>query len=89
MLKITEGKPDRQTVTLCLEGNIVGPWVEELSHVCEPLIKEGCLLRLELANVDFADEAGIVVLTGLMARGMQLLNVTPFLAKQLNLGRSA
>ena len=89
MLKITETKPDRQTVTLWLEGNIVGPWVEELSQVCEPLIKEGCLLRLELANVDFADEAGIVVLTGLMARGMQLLNVTPFLAKQLNLGRSA
>ena len=83
MLKISEGKPIRKTITLRLEGRIVGPWVEELLQVCEPLVRNGCHLALDLAEVVFVDEKGVAALCGLSARGTQLVNATPFVVEQL------
>lgn len=83
MLKISESKPVRKTITLRLEGRIVGPWVEELLQVCGPLASNGCHLALDLAEVVFVDEKGVVALSELSARGTQLVNATPFVAEQL------
>lgn len=86
MLKISENIFARETVTLRLEGRIVGPWVEELKQACEPLVKNGGRVALDLADVAFVDETGVTALAGLSAQGTKLLNVTPFVAKQLKAG---
>lgn len=86
MLKISENKLTRKAVTLRLEGRIVGPWVEELKLVCEPLLKSDGRLALDLAEVSFVDETGVAALTGLSAQGTKLLNITPFVEKQLKAG---
>jgi anti-anti-sigma regulatory factor len=86
MLKISEIGPNKQTITLRLEGHIVGPWVDELKQVCEPLLKNGCRLALDLADVAFVDEAGVTALTNLFIQGAKLLNATPFVEAQLNGG---
>lgn len=83
MLKISPGKPARKTITLRLEGRIVGPWVEELQNVCEPLVNNDCHLTLDLAEVVFVDEKGVTVLSGLSHRGTHLINASPFVAEQL------
>ena len=83
MLKISEVRPSKRTLTLRLEGRIVGPWVGELRQICEPLVNNGRRLALDLAEVSFADEGGLALLVGLRARGTKLLNQTPFVAEQL------
>jgi anti-anti-sigma regulatory factor len=84
MLKISENKPDPQTVMLRLEGQIIGPWVDELKQVCAPLAKNGYRLALDLEGVAFVDEAGLSTLARLAEQGAKLLNATPFVAAQLS-----
>lgn len=83
MLKISEGTPEKRVVTLRLEGTIVGPWVEELRQISEPLVSDGSGLALDLADVTFADDGGVALLTSLKTRGVQLFNVMPFVEEQL------
>ena len=83
MLKISETKKANQSVTLQLEGRVVGPWVDELRQICEPLLASGTKLTLDLADVSFADESGVVLLKGLERRGSMLFSPSPFLAEQL------
>lgn len=85
MLKISEGKPKKRVVTLRLEGRIVGPWVEELRHVCEPLVSDGSSVALDLVDVTFADDGGVALLTSLQKRAVKLLNATPFVEEQLKM----
>ena len=83
MLKISEGKRAKQTITLRLEGRVVGPWVSELRQICEPLVSDGSKLTLDLREVVFADEDGVALLASLRSRGTKLLNATPFVEEQL------
>jgi ABC-type transporter Mla MlaB component len=83
MLKISEGKPGKQSITLRLEGRVVGPWVGELQNFCEPLLSNERQLALDLAEVSFVDESGVPLLANLRARGAKLLNATPFVEEQL------
>ena len=86
MLKISENEPGKRTTTLRLEGRVVGPWVDELKQVCEPLVKNGSKLALDLTDVSFADENGVALLSNLKSRGVKLLSATPFLEEQLKAG---
>lgn len=70
-------------VTLRLEGRVVGPWVEELRHICEPLLADKTKLALDLDEVSFADENGVTLLTSLGRRGAKLLRPSPFVSEQL------
>jgi anti-anti-sigma regulatory factor len=83
MLKISESKSTKQITALRLEGRVVGPWVDELKQVCEPLLKNGGNFTLDLTDVTFADEGGITFLTNLRARGVKLLGAMPFVEEQL------
>ena len=86
MLKISEGKRGKQRVTLRLEGRVVGPWVAELRQICELLLTDGSKVALDLAEVSFADEDGVALLTSLQKRGAKLLSATPFVEEQLKSG---
>ena len=83
MLIISKANQVNGTLALRLEGRVIGPWVSELQQLCEPLLCNGGSLTLDVAEVTFADETGVALLSGLRLRGVELLHVTPFLAAQL------
>ena len=83
MLKISQVGKANHSVTLKLEGRVVGPWVGELQQVCEALLTEGRALKLDLAEVTFADTDGVAVLSSFKSRGVGFINCSPFLEEQL------
>ena len=83
MLKISQAGKANHSVTLKLEGSVVGPWVGELRQVCETLLTEGRALKLDLSDVTFADADGVAVLTGFKTRGITLKDCSPFVDEQL------
>ena len=89
MLRITVVESSKIAVTLRVEGRITGPWVEELRTACKVHTFPGQVeLSLELADISFADAAGIALLRELRTLGADLNRTTPFLAEQLREGAS-
>src|SRR5277367_1056747 len=90
MLRVTVVESSRSAVTLRVEGRITGSFVEELRRACDAhTFAEEVQLSLELADVSFADAAGIVLLKELHSRGVGLLRTNPFMAEQLKDGTSS
>lgn len=83
MLKISQTGKANHSVTLKLEGRVVGPWVGELRQVCELIKSEHRKLKLDLAEVSFADADGVVTLANLKSRGVTFANCSPFVEEQL------
>jgi len=83
MLRISEAPSNKQTITLRLEGQVVGEWVGELRQVCETLLTKGRAVKLDLADVAFADAAAVAMLSNFNSRGVTFANCSPFLEKQL------
>ena len=83
MLIISQAGKANHSITLKLEGRVVGPWVGELRQVCETHLSEGRALKLDLTDVTFADADGVVVLTGFKTRGVTLTSCSPFVDEQL------
>jgi ABC-type transporter Mla MlaB component len=87
MLRITVVESSKVAVTLRVEGRLTGPWVEELSTACNVhTFPDDVQLSLELADISFADTAGIAVLRELRNRGVGLIRTTPFLDELLKDG---
>jgi anti-anti-sigma regulatory factor len=87
MLRITVVESLRNAVTLRVEGRITGTSVEELRTACDVHTSaDEVQLSLELADVSFADVAGIVLLRELRSRGVGLMRANPFMAEQLKEG---
>ena len=80
---ISEAGTANLSVTLKLEGRVVGPWVAELRQVCEKLLTEGRALKLDLADVTFADASGVAALSSFKSRGVTFTNCSPFVEEQL------
>jgi len=85
MLKISEIEPALRARTLRLEGQLVGPWVEELRSACGPMMESGRPWRLHLAEVEYLDAAGVALLLELRTHGAALTESPPFVAEQLRL----
>lgn len=83
MLKISEDRSRPQAITFRLEGRVVGPWVDELGNICEQLLADDVRLTLDLAEVSFADEMGVQLLTRLHQRGVKFSKASPFVTEQL------
>jgi hypothetical protein len=83
MLKISQARTPNHSVTLKLEGRVVGPWVEELRRICEPLLEEQHEVNLDLADVSYADGEGVATLTRFKSRGVKLDNCSAFLEQQM------
>jgi anti-anti-sigma regulatory factor len=89
MLRITVVESSRGAVTLRVEGRITGSSVEELRIACDMhTFANQVQLSLELADVSFADAAGIRLLKELGNRGVGLMRANPFMAEQLKQGAS-
>lgn len=93
MLRITGGltadnvSEDRDPVLLRLEGQVTGPWVEELRRVCNEVINQNGHgahpLVLDLTNVFFIDADGVALFRYLAAHRVTLTNCSVFVAEQL------
>ncbi len=81
MLRIEKTEDDGRRA-LALAGQIIGPWVDELRHLCDPAAGPQALL-LDLADVSFADRDGVALLCALRDRGAILLHCSAFLLEQL------
>ena len=83
MLKISQAGKANQTVTLKLEGRVVGPWVAEARETCEKLLSQGRTVRLNLAEVSFVDPDGVRFLANLISKGVTLVDCSLFVEEQL------
>jgi hypothetical protein len=84
MLRITVVESSMSAVTLRVEGRITGPWVEELRTACDVhTFPDDGQLYLDLADISFADAAGIALLRDRRNCGGGFIRTTPFLAEQL------
>jgi anti-anti-sigma regulatory factor len=83
VLKISIIETLDQAVTIRLEGQVRGLWVEELRRSCEPLLARGSGLRLDLNDVSFVDMNGVALCRSLRHRNVAILHCSPFVAEQL------
>ncbi|MGH7184186.1 MAG: hypothetical protein ACREJN_19735 [Nitrospiraceae bacterium] len=74
MLKITERQDTASdSMSLILEGQLAGPWVEELnSYWHEMLANQQNYIMIDLAGVTFIDANGKALLTRLWQQGAEL-----------------
>jgi ABC-type transporter Mla MlaB component len=74
MLKITQQRDAAsETMSLILEGRLVGPWVKEL-HSCwrQMAVSQQGRTVIELTGVTFVDAEGKALLTQMWQQGAQL-----------------
>jgi anti-anti-sigma regulatory factor len=78
---------DNEAVLFRIEGQVSGPWIEELRRVCnETLGGNGHgsqRLVLDLADVSFVDADGVALFRELAARRVILTNASLFVTEQL------
>jgi len=82
VLKIVTSEPATGHAVLQLEGQLLGPWVDELERTCERLLPAHSV-ALDLAHVTFVERRGVELLRSLRTRGVPLLHCTPFVTEQL------
>ena len=88
MLRISQGSQNEAgPICLRLDGQVTGPWVEELRRVCTDTLRNNEQntnhLVVDLAGVSFLDAAGIALLRELSARRVLFTNCSTFVAMQL------
>jgi anti-anti-sigma regulatory factor len=89
MLKISQdlARDRGEGTCLRLDGQVTGPWVEELRRACaETLGNNGHdqnHLVLDLAGVSFLDADGVALFRELAARRVSFTNCSTFIAEQL------
>src|SRR2546422_11020008 len=76
VLKISDAGTSDPDVTLWLDGDVTGRWVECLRGSCDVALRSGARLTLDLGHVSFADSEGIVLLRSLTDRQVRLVNAS-------------
>jgi hypothetical protein len=83
-MKISVVESSSLAVRLRVEGRLTGRWVEELKRACDLQgLRDGIRLTLDLADVSFADAAGIELLKELRILLVTLVNPSSLVAEQL------
>ncbi len=83
MLKISITEAAGETVSLQLDGQVSGRWVELLQRTCELQLEKCAHVAIDLKNVSFADRDGLALLRSLKDRRVEILNALPFMAQQI------
>ncbi|PYM54313.1 MAG: hypothetical protein DMD79_24795 [Candidatus Rokuibacteriota bacterium] len=89
MLRIDRIETIPGATTLRLEGQVIGPWVDELRRACEGILAvTGTTLTLDVAGVSFVALDGVTLFGRLIDRGVAVVNSSPFVAEQLKVTSS-
>jgi hypothetical protein len=83
MLRISVQAEGETGTRVDLEGQIIGPWVDELARVCEPLLSGTRPVTLNLAAVSFVGREGVDLLTRLRLARVTLRNCSRLIHEQL------
>jgi anti-anti-sigma regulatory factor len=83
MLRITSQSNGSRETRLVLEGRLVGESVEELRRVSSEISSQGRRIALDLADLRFADAAGIRLLRELIDDSAELQRVSAFVSALL------
>ena len=84
MLKISIISDDSdQAIQFQLEGNLAGPWVEELRSLSDQALAQQKIVSLDLEKVRFVDPHGVTLLRDLARRQVSQVNCSPFVSQQL------
>lgn len=83
MLKISIISESDQAIQFQLEGNLAGPWVEELHRLSNEALSRQKTVSLDLEKVRFVDPHGVGLLRDLARRKVSQLNCSPFVSQQL------
>ena len=84
MLKITLHDSAAE-FRMTLEGRLAGPWVKELEQCWHTAASttSGRRTIVDLADVDFVDQAGEAVLSQMHSEGVELVGETPLICSML------
>jgi anti-anti-sigma regulatory factor len=80
MLRITLMTETKETVTVKVEGRMIGEWVNEVRVECEMWLAKGKKLVFDLSGIIFIDEQGIETLKELSRNGVNLIGCSLFLS---------
>ena len=83
MLKISIIGDSDQAIQFQLEGNLAGPWVEELQRLSDEALSHQKAVSLDLKKVRFVDPRGVTLLRELARRQVSHVNCSPFVSQQL------
>lgn len=79
MLKITETSKDEKTVTLRLDGKVVGVWVSDLERQCMYYRdEENKTVVLDFSGVTFIDNKGVRMLEKIKDERVKIVNCSLF-----------
>jgi hypothetical protein len=73
VLRISSATEAGSLVRLKAEGTIVGDWVPLLEAECLRHLAARGLVELDVAGISFVDRAGVVMVRGLVGRGVQVV----------------
>ena len=86
MLRIVPVASPDEAVSLRLEGQVRGPWVEELRRSCAQVLAMGRGLILDMTDVSFMDLDGVALFRNLSDHNVTLLHCSLFVGEQLKGG---
>jgi hypothetical protein len=83
MLRLTRIVHTHRTQTIKLEGKLLGPWIDEVSNACAAGMEPSSRFNLDLSALIFVDAAGERLLRDLIARGIEVVACSSYVAELL------
>ena len=83
MLRLTRLAGTHRTQAIKLEGKLLGPWVDEVSRACAAGTDSSSRINLDLSALVFVDAAGERLLRDLIARGIEVVACSSYVAELL------
>jgi hypothetical protein len=83
MLRLTRIAGTHRPQTIKFEGKLLGPWVDEVSQACVAGADPSSPINLDLSALVFVDAAGERLLRDLIARGIQVVACSSYVAELL------
>ncbi len=83
MLRLTRIALSHSTQTIKLEGELLGPWVEEVRKACALGTDLSGRTSLDLRALTFVDAAGEGLLRDLIGRGIEVVACSNYVAELL------
>ncbi len=83
MLRISIIESAENSSALRVEGQIVGPWTNELAQACELALSLRRPLTLDLGDVSLIDRAGVALLASLSWRFLKIERCSIFQKEQI------
>ena len=83
MLRISVASDSSQAIQFQLEGNLAGPWVEELRRLADEALSLKKAVSLDLGGVRFVDAQGVALLREFSRRRISQANCSQFVIQQM------